>query len=412
MPTATVSSSSSLQERSEKHPDGHQRKTCLLDPPPPTKLSMCIDKQGGVCVKEAEWLNVSFEIEMYALESNTELKEKGLEPNDALKKGMAQFKAEILGSVTRDPPDSCNDALFDVHSDDDEHSWMWELEKHEIDKPYMMEASSPQAMTQNETEIAITQTSKLQNLFSKYPAGYTDKSNPWEKDPPGLHVHVASKCLLQDVKRIVAVLLIWERFDSAIYKLTGSTLHEGEAGLKAAPISEKSPKLLAHLLSYITKDGWSSPSDDEALGDYLNKPAVSSRSNMHGDKEDADGFRRFEVNVCHLLHVKCAHDLPEKEAPQVPKFGALEFRGFDPIIGEPLRLIIMLVVRLVQFGCNSPLTDDGLLHKLAYWDGENEAEEVKPLFDALDIPFESFHKKLFTEAKFAKRPKDQPNKEE
>jgi hypothetical protein len=410
LPTAKVSKGTKEHDDPAKHGSEEPEQLCLLDPPPPSPLSLCLKKKQGKCVEEADWLNVSFEIEMYPLASTKELLEPGLEPDDALQKGKDLFQDKCLGSVTREPADSCNSALFSVKKDDDEFSWMFELEKHEKGKPYMFEASSPQAMMLNETEIAITQTAVLDKYFCKHPAGYKhakDPKNPWSDDPPGLHVHVAAKCLLTDVKRLVAVLLIWEKFDAAIYKITGAALHRGEAGLKAAPIAEKSPAVLKHLLSYIDKDGFKTPSgDDESLGDFYSKHA--SRKEMEGDKTDADGFRRFEINVCHLLHIKCAHDLPEKEAPAVPKFGALEFRGFDPNIGEPLRLIIMLVQRLVQFGCAAPLDDKGKLHELAFWDGKNEAKEVRPLFEALDIPFKAFHHSVFNKAKFAQRPSNQP----
>jgi hypothetical protein len=351
--------------------------------------------------KNEDWLPVSFEIEMYPLDSTKELRVPGLTPEDALNDGMELFTEKVVKSVKRNPPDSCSDALFTVDKDDDEHAWMWELEKDEKDRPYMFEASSPQAMTENETEIAITQSVFLQKYFSKYPAKELRGKNSWEAedDPPGLHIHVASKCLLKDVRRLVAVLLIWERFDDAIYAVTGMTLHKGKAGLKAAPIDEKSPEVLNHLLSYIEKDGWKEPDENKPLGEFY--VDHGSRKEMHGDKEDADGYRRFEVNVCHLLHIKCAHDLPEKEAPAVPKFGALEFRGFDPTIGEPLRLIIILVQRLVQFGCAASLDGGEALHKLAYWDGKNDADEVADLFEALEIDFADFNKEVFKEARFS-----------
>merc|ERR1719162_1949323 len=146
-------------------------------------------------------------------------------------------------------------------------------------------------------------------------------------------------------------------------------------------------------MSYMTKDGWKEPDEDEPLGDVFTDNG--GRKDMNGDKENADGWRRLEVNICHLLHVKCAHDLPEKEAPAVPKFGALEFRGFDPNIGEPLRMIVTLLERLVQFGCSASLEKGGKLHSLALWDGEKEEDSVAPLFEALDIDFKAFHKEVF-----------------
>jgi len=298
-----------------------------------------------------------------------------------------------------------------VQEDDDEHSWMFELEKHEKDRPYMFEASSPQEMgSENETEIAIAMSGVLDQYFSKHPMPSLRNSNSWEDkgdngtpDPPGLHVHVMGKCLLSDVRRLVAVLLIWERFDEAIYAITGMTLHQGEAGLKAAALKDKSTSVLEHLQSYITKDGWKDPESDEPLGEVFTDHG--SRDEMKGDKENADGWRRLEVNICHLLHVKCAHDLPEKEAPAVPKFGALEFRGFDPNVGEPLRLIVMLVERLVQFGCSAPLDGCGDLHTLAQYDGK-KSDKVETLFAALEINFSNFHKSIFTEATFAQKKQD------
>jgi hypothetical protein len=380
------------------------KKICILDPAPPEKIGY----------KNEPWQAVSFEIEMYPLDTTKELRKPGMGPKRILKEGAKLFKDKVITSVERDPPDSCDDRLFKVKEEDDENSWMFELEKHVIDRPYMFEASSPQEMGENETEIAITQSGILDNYFSKHPDPSLRDSNAWEvkgdteghgdpdiPDPPGLHVHVMSKCMLKDVRRLVATLLIWEKFDEAIYKLTGMTLHKGKAGLKAKALEDKSPAVFKHLLSYITKDGWKKPDEDDPLGDVFTEHG--GRKEMHGDKLDADGWRRLEVNICHLLHVKCAHDLPDKEAPAVPKFGALEFRGFDPNVGEPLRLIVTLVERLVQFGCSASLEGGGKLHTLAYWDGKDDSDKVEDLFEALEIDFKAFHKEAFTKAKFAKK---------
>jgi hypothetical protein len=322
----------------------------------------------------------------------------------------------VLKSVERDDSDSCADKLFRADKDDDEKAWMWELEKGmhkgEENKPIFFESSSPQAMEENETEVAIVQTAQLERFFSKHP--FKASEDDWDKDPPGTHIHVLSKCLVKgdkgDVRRLVGLLLIWERFDTAIYKITGTTLHLGEARLKAAPIEKKSPAVLKHLLSYITEDGWKEPEGgDKSLAKFYNEH--ESRKEMKGDNKDADGFRRFEVNVCHLLHIKCAHDLPEKEAPAVPKFGALEFRGFDPMVGEALRLVVMLVQRLVQFACSASLGGGDKLHKLAYWDGENDAKSVKDLFEALEIRQDLFKPDVFQNSKFASKAHQKGNKD-
>jgi hypothetical protein len=376
--------------------ESDEEKICVLDPAPASQMGY----------KGEDWQAVSFEIEMYPLEDNEPLRKPGMGPKEVLKAGMDLFEDKVLKSVERDPPDSCDDRLFKVKEEDDEQSWMFELEKHEIDRPYMMEASSPQEMGENETEIAITQTGLFDKYFSKHPSPTLRGDNSWEvkgdngiPDPPGLHVHVMSKCMLKDVRRLVATLLIWERFDDAIYERTGMTLHKGEAGLKAKPVADKSPAVFKHLRSYITKDGWKEPDADEPLGDVFTDHG--SRKEMNGDKENADGWRRLEVNICHLLHVKCAHDLPEKEAPAVPKFGALEFRGFDPNIGEPLRLIVSLVQKLVQFGCSAPLDGGGKLHTLAFGGEGKDSDTVDNLFNVLEINTKDFQKKTFTEAKFA-----------
>jgi hypothetical protein len=392
-----------LQADSEHEADVVKPQICLIHPEPKFRMGY----------KDESWQPVSFEIEMFPRE-HAKLQELG--PHDALNTGIDMFREQVLKSVDEEVDSACTPALFKVKKESDEDSWMWEMEKHEANKPYMFEASSPQAMEENETEIAIVQSSMLEQNFSKYPKVKDDK-NPWDDDPPGLHVHVLAKCLIEgdkgDVRRLVAALLIWERFDKQIYEMVGTTLHVGEASLKAAPISEKSPRVLSHLRKYVTQNGWSEPNENRTLGKFFSEN--ENKDKMHGDKTNADGYRRFEVNVCHLLHIKCAHDLPDKEAPAVPKFGALEFRGFDPMVGQPLRLIVMLVQRLVQFACSAPLApegedDNGTLHELAYWNGTDDAsaESVDPLFEALEIPKQSslasgyeISQEVFKSAKFA-----------
>jgi hypothetical protein len=365
-------------------------------------------------------LAVSFEIEFYSKDKT-----------ETLDSGLEKFKKEALGSASRNLVTKCNEKMFKVDKEDDEKSWMWEMEKgpfgeakkgeetwcddpaHFCEKgreyQTMFEASTPQAMEENETEIAIVQSQVLERYFSQHPRRELRKKGELSifkdefgtPDPPGLHVHVQSVCLLKDVRRLVALLLIWEKFDSLIYKSVGTKLHVGPGKIKSASIDKKTPALLTHLLSFMTKDGWTK--DHDHKGDTLREmfAAHESSKKMDGDKTYQDGFRRFEVNVCHLLDIKCTHGLASKN--NVPKFGGVEFRGFDPMVGRPLRLIVMVVERLVQFSCIADLhrRGQGSLHKLAFWDGKHDAKDLGELFSALDINIEHFHQWFFLKAKFA-----------
>jgi len=355
---------------------------------------------------KTEFLPISFEIEMFSKkgEPNMERGQPALKWfNKQITETMKDMKNKVKGK--------CPKRLFQTtaNSKEEDRAWVVELEKDEWQKgflPIIFETASPINLDEDEAEVAIAATSAFQDTFQKVPSQQIEKAaingqetsfetDFYREDPPGTHVHVISNCLKSDERRLVALLLIWEKFGKAVYERVHSNLHRvtPKAGHKAARINFKTPELLAKLREYLGENGFKTRAgDDDATITELFK-RYDSPEGMNGDKSDADGYRRFEVNVCHLIDVKCAHNLPKKNA--VPKFGGIEFRGFDPLVGKPLRMVVMLVQRLVQLCCGADL--DKVLFPLAKMEGDADEREddIGPLLKALQIDEDTFAERKF-----------------
>lgn len=288
-----------------------------------------------------DWLPVAIEIELYS-----RTPDKSME--DIRERIETKFKAiEHSGD--------CPERMFKVSTDSAaiKTGWIFELESPQPGTNAMWEITTPVNLTQQETEIVCLQTHKLTKDFSK--ADDSGFARPERR--PGLHVHVGSKCLLEDERKLVALLLVWDKYYEALLTLTQSQLHKKEHKF-ANTIREKSPNLYDQIWQeYLTAEGFTPEQGHK--GTHLTKIFQDFETATSAGRDDHDGFRRYIVNVCHLLNVKCAHNYPEKN--KVPKFGALEFRGFDAALGELVRFIVMIAERTVQNFCQKDLSD---IHEL------------------------------------------------
>jgi len=274
------------------------------------------------------WLNISLEIEMKSRTGSIDL--AALLPKVQQSLGAVPIAASTTGQrmwqVTT-KSDHNQTSNKDVMAS----SWQWENEMPASSG--IVELSSPIDLSEQEAEIAIMQSASL--VYNFHTAG-------------SAQVNVDARCLRQNELRLVGLLLIWERFDAAIGQLAG---HRDERlSFAALPLAQKNPQLLAHLQQL-----WKGGAIGEPLADVYNRFAQYSKLYTYasGGVWERDGWRDFAVNVCHLLHVDCTHTPTAKNT--VPKFGALEFRAFDSVVGGTLRVLTMLVVRLVQASCDMPL---------------------------------------------------------
>jgi len=321
------------------------------------------EKMLSIGVKGQEWLPVAYEIEVYYRHPDEEWTAMTQHVRD-------KFKVETSGE--------CPDRMFAISpsSSDMATSWVMDKESPRADGTTMWEISSPYDLTEEETELSCRQTHMLSDFYKK-PA----ESNPLPERRPGLHVHVGSKCLTKDAseeRRLVALLLVWDKYFVAILVLTKSSLHAKEHKF-AETIKKKNGALFDYLWDYVNETGFKAAKGVKSLTDKFVE--LEPQSGSPGDPHD--GYRRFAANVCHLLDVKCGHHYPEKN--QVKKFGALEFRGFDAALGELARFIIMIVQRFVQSFCHKSIED---LHKvLVAGDGDRKepSNDVRRLLEFLGL---------------------------
>jgi hypothetical protein len=295
----------------------------------------------GIGVDKAKWLEMAFEIEMY------------FKPKDKDEDEMMNMVGQQLASLKY--TGDCSKRLFRISPDSDrmKEGWVWETEAVIPGGDYadqgtstLWELASPISLSEEETELACRQTSILEPSFKKKMPEEAAGTNAM----PGLHVHVDSRCLLEDERRLVALILVWDKYFNFIQKLTASDKHSDEASKFSRLFSKSYPAIFSHLQKYIAEDGksWIPARGAKEL------TQVFVEGEPHDGSDDPhSGYRRQIVNVCHLLDVKCAHDYPEKN--DVPKFGAIEFRGFDATLGRGLRLIMLLMQHVVQVFCSIDL---------------------------------------------------------
>lgn len=197
----------------------------------------------------------------------------------------------------------------------------------------------------------------------------------------GLHFHVDSRCLLKDEQRVVALLLIWERFHDAIATLTRSNRSGGVDA--AAKLAVKNPELLRYL-----QMRWMNPSKfQEPLKEGFRRLSNQTKTTVSAGKENRDGYRNFAVNVCHLLDVDCCRNCAKNT---VPKFGGLEFRLFDASFDrERNRHCFAIPQRLVQATCVTPL--DSMMHLVLLPNAPSptDARDLLAFLDLDSADFES-----------------------
>jgi len=309
------------------------------------------------------FLPMAFEIEAYFTE---ELKSD----DDMLELAKTKFS-----DITRQG--QCSERMFEVKADHDNEkgSWVWEKELEGRSEQSMWEMSSPIDLSNEEVELGCIQTAAFQKAFSKQ---IPEFANPRTRvdamsNPPGLHAHVAAKCLLTDERRLVALLLTWDNLFSEIQKITGSEMHTQKKFSRfAETYHQKNPDLYEWLKGYVNKKSFTPGVGVERLEEKFNELETAMGG---GNADPHNGYRRFELNVCHLLNVPCAHNWAKKN--KVPKFGGIEFRGFDSMLGEELRLVLMLMQRSVQTFCSKDLEE---LHAIVVIkDPKEQAEEFLKL---------------------------------
>jgi len=248
---------------------------------------------------------------------------------------------------------------------------MWKCE-HEDDGYQQIELSSPTDLSEEEVNFVIAASKTLAGQF------YGGRES-------ATHVHVQARCLLHE-DRLVPMLLMWERFHTAITKLIQARPWAGERF--AMSMADKHPLLMAEL-----QQRWLQATTGVGLlASNLTQESLNSLFRRHAQFEggqirnDRDGYRRMALNVCHLLHVNCCLSC-EKNA--VPKFGAVEFRVFNTEFGEPLRLLVALAERLVQTTCTKPLDE---LQPFLLLPGSEQSPDAAPLIKFLKLDPAAFHR--------------------
>jgi hypothetical protein len=333
-------------------------------------------------MKNQPWLPIAFEIETYFKEED--------KSDDEMKNIV------IEGFKSVETNGDCNSRMFQVSTDHSnlKGAWVWEKEiSAGRGANNMWEMSSPVELDMHEAELAARQTGELESQFTK--ESHSSVKNDFgahglsQTNPPGFHMHVHGKCLLTDERRLVALILVWDKYFGALQKKTKSDKHVAPEHRKFAnTYALKNPPLYEFLKGYLGDKAWEARTGDGAKAETEDeiKKLEEGFAKHERDATDLDmsdphnGYRRYILNVCHLLEVKCSVDWDEKN--NVPKFGGLEFRGFDAVMGENLRIMIMLLQRTVQFFCGLSLPD---LHKLASGYGDTSGGGLAPSDSANEL---------------------------
>jgi hypothetical protein len=252
----------------------------------------------------------------------------------------------------------------------------WNLEV-EDRRSMQLELASPTALTEKEAEFAMKLTHNLEGEF--------ESKSLKEGRGSATHIHIQSKCLTNDNElRLVALILIWERFHPEIVKLFKCQRHCLED--YAASIKDRSTQALRKL-----QDFWEAKSLDGQQGGMtgyftefeksLPDPTQAKVAKCNFEPAGT-GLRNFAVNVCHLLDVNCCKDCSKNDAP---KFGAIEFRVFKGALGNALQAQVSLVQRLVQASCTM---DIDKLDEMVLKKEHDTADSAEALFKFLKLDYQ------------------------
>jgi hypothetical protein len=268
----------------------------------------------------------------------------------------------------------------DTHeSTDDYKAWNFEIEGQSTGQ---LELASPTSLARDETLFALSMYASLSSDFST--VGETDGRGS------GTHIHVDAKCLLKDQRRLLALLLIWERFYKGLVKV----MHADRRCLKqyAGSLTEVMPDFVKKLRKL-----WSTSAPDLNLKSYFadvakQLPPPSKKVEEYCKAPDMvknTGLRNFGMNICHVLDVDCCRDCDKNN---VPKFGALEFRIFKASLGNALQNQTKLVQRLIQSACGWKLNK---LNKMIISEDLKQEDNIDDLLRFLKIGrskfLEAFH---------------------
>lgn len=263
---------------------------------------------------------------------------------DTMQKVLDDLAGQLGGIVKSQATEAAMSAKVELntvllkHSHDEalsQHVWLFEREN----ARGMLELSSPIDLLENEADfvVGVWSNQKFTSLFS------TGES---------FHVHVDARCLLQEERRTLGLILIWERFYDAVASLT----QVKRPGVKsyAAKLADKNPELLQHL-----QNQWTNPRDNPEPLKHIFKRFENQTTFGQtvgwplAPSTERDGYRNCGMNVCHLLEVDCCQNCSKN---LVPKFGGIEFRLFDASFDrERNRHYLALVQRLVQSSCSANL---------------------------------------------------------
>lgn len=262
-------------------------------------------------------------------------------------------------------------AIKRTHNDEEQlFAWNWEVES----AKGMMEISTPVNLTEEEVSYTLGATNLLDGPFV-----------PGE----AFQFHIEANCLLKDSRRLVALLLIWERFHSTLESLL--SIDRRSRWSYAATIANKNPELLNHLQARWLGDpeAQAEPIDlaFRRLESSIRFPTADGK--LHSDLKLnlRNGYRTFALNLCHLLDIDCCVDC---EKNLVKKFGAIEFRVFDSQFGHGLLLMSALGQRLIQSTCAISEFDDPSLRNLLMLPGVQPAPDATALLEFLRMDPEEF----------------------
>lgn len=250
----------------------------------------------------------------------------------------------------------------DVYETSQLSTWIYEREGQEG----KLELSSPIDLSENEVEFAFNVWSD-----SNFKHAFLQKG--------GCHMHVDARCLLGNDQRLVALLLMWERFHDAMK----SRMHIQNKGKSAyaAKLADKNPELLRYLqMRLMHPDGHQEPLK-EAFKRFENLTTIGKEQSWDKAPDpERDGYRNCALNVCHLIDVDCCKDCPKN---LVPKFGGLEFRMFFSTFDhERARHYAAVAQRLVQTACSVPLES---MKRMALLPGVQQASNADELLDFLQF---------------------------
>lgn len=243
---------------------------------------------ANIGISDQLWLPVSFEIEMFQMANYSQ----HILTDVDLKHSAELVRRALLSVEVPSMLRSSNISKLHVKDEhlavDDYGAWNLEKEDTSTWYPGTQELASPISLSKSEFLLAADMTHRLAPNYAGIRPGSVGSEG-------STHVHVDSRCLLDDERRLAGMLLMWENFHTHLLTLTQCVAECAQMqNTWDGPIAHRLPELIPAL-----QRRWASSlaSPPESLQSSFLRLRGKMKGCVFANGDPRGGYRHLPVNI-------------------------------------------------------------------------------------------------------------------